>query len=537
MGERTGVRGGWLVLCMLLGWACNVVDLSDVQTQAVRESVEVRGWDLPYLGRVAMDWSVRNDGGQVSDFVVQTQMQTRGSPEDAACRAFTLRPERTLALVGVQESGGVEPIGTPPVLRTPDLAVAVDFGEVGAGVGVLNLRIRQSSTWRILANPEVRGVRLFTLEGVELVPVDATAEPPCEAVGVSVAWLLEGGSYLLVVEADRTRTPARVMFQQECSRSRLVARTCAGATSEVADLVVREVAPGETRVGRIGATQLGIGNRLVLATSCTTPGCRGELAWTSETQELQCAASADCPGRRTCTEDGYCLVTAESGGGGCSKGPSGSPGLLPLLTLLVGLVLRWATQPSATRRRRQARLGSALALASLVFVPGLARAQGSNEVFMEAGGAFHRWTGAVGQDSSTGFGLQVTQGALIGRRIGFALTLGSETYLTDQTPPPLLRGLQLFTVGAGVRWAVEAGPVRVMPGLDYVNATVLNNGLVRTLGTRRNHSGVQAGLGIRPGRLGFLYAELRPQVRWLVTTRSPGWSWGMVLAVGVLGGR
>ena len=186
----------------------------------------------------------------------------------------------------------------------------------------------------------------------------------------------------------------------------------------------------------------------------------------------------------------------------------------------------------------RAKLAALLSLAAVCGgMPAESAAQSRNaQVDFGAGAHVMAFTGTLGRYTSPGPGVHVTQGVHFGW-LGFELSLGSESYLSDQPAPPLLRGLQAFTVTAGPRFSVRLNALRVMFAVDYANSSYASNALVRYTGNRRNQSGVGTGIAIRYDVSAPLFVQVQPLGRIWLTTDDPLFQWGVSLTIGMSGGR
>lgn len=535
------------ISCLITG--CTLVDVSRIQTLTLESSTTqtetptvIAGFEQTYLGRISLDVAFVNTSQATAGYVMQAQAQTSGAPEDLACENFSLSNHRELQAVAPDPEQPTVAGAEPVLIRDLNSPFEVLMPDSSPDVGFLELRTRTTSLYRIHVNQPVVSAQVFTESGVEILPVSSqSAGFVCDEVSLSQVFSLSDDAYRVRIELDGTENTPMIRVEEDCATDRRVSRTCPGQSSATISVSSPELEPGARWATRLSANELGVGDQAVVELSCAAefPACTGTLEMVFLTEELECRTTSDCNGQATCSDDGYCIIEPSSG---CR---STQPTPLTIPNLLVGLVL------VATARRRRApftgrRLSArsslwpgfaVLVAAVALLVPGESVAQSrSAQVDFGFGAHMMSFTGALGRYSSPGLGVHVTQGAHFGW-LGFEVSLASESYLTNQPAPPLLRGLQAFTVTAGPRFSIRVNALRLMFLVDYANSSYASNALVRYTGNRRNQSGLGTGVAIRYDIAAPVFFQIQPLGRVWLTTDDPLFQWGVSLTFGMSGGR
>lgn len=174
-----------------------------------------------------------------------------------------------------------------------------------------------------------------------------------------------------------------------------------------------------------------------------------------------------------------------------------------------------------------------LTLALVLLAPSIARAQ-PVEVYFQPGVSTQHFTGDVGRYASGSVGIVATQGIQFGA-LGAFVSLGTDFHLTNQPPPPYTRGLQTFTVAAGLRLAFPFEPVTPIIGIEYANLGVVSNTLNRFTGDGLSFNAVGGHVAARWRFLDPLYIEAQVGARYYVDMRSPVAGIGGIIAIGLSG--
>ncbi len=511
--------------------ACEVTDISrvyDLRLDPTTAEDEV-ALQLPGVSRIGVDMALDNVGNNAGEFTIQSQVQTSGNTEDAACQIFAGASVRTVQSVASSTDLTEWSAANASLVRELGDGVRI-LRPVGADAGLVEIRLRTSSFYRFVASSPITGLRVATVDGVEILPssyIDDTFA--CEQASVNALYTLSEGVYFLELTygAEQSDDDPLLLLDRECSELRRVSRTCPGASSDVAFRRVT-LGAGERFETRFSAADLGVGDIVVVNLS-GMPGDEATLEFTVSTTELDCRISSDCTGRRTCSEHGYCEVPVSSSGCSASTGGSRQP---PGATLLLLLLIAGALLMS--RRHRPA---VALMIAVLLSLAAPAVAEERRvEVFFAAGGQSRAFSSDVGQFSSPGFGANVSQGVWFGR-IGFHLTLSADAFLTTQPAPPLNRGTQAFTAAAGPRFGGHIRDFRLWGGVDLMNTTMITNTLVRYTGDRRSFTAPALTAGVRWDGLAPLFVEFVPSLAWYRSMNSQPTMRSFHVNFGVLGGR
>jgi hypothetical protein len=528
---------------------CTLVDVSRIQTLTLESSTTqaetpavIAGFEQTYLGRISLDVAFVNTSQATARYVMQAQAQTSGAPEDLACENFRTSNHRELQSVAPDPEDPTVAAAEPVLIRDLDSPFEVLMPASSPEIGFLELRTRTTSLYRIHVNAPAVAAQVLTESGVEILPVSSQSQGfVCDEVGLSQVFSLSDDAYRVRIELDGTGSTPMIRVEEDCATDRRVSRTCPGQSSAAISVSSPELEPGARWATRLSANELGVGDQAVVELACAEgfPACTGTLEMVFLTEELECRTTSDCNGQATCSDDGYCIIEPSSG---CRSTRPTTP---TVLGLLVGLALlasarRWRV-PSLGRPRRRRVSASAwvsIAAASAVFLAPVESAAQSRSAQVDFGVGAHvmSFTGALGRYSSPGLGVHVTQGAHFGW-LGFEVSLASESYLTNQPAPPLLRGLQAFTLTAGPRFSIRVNALRLMFLVDYANSSYASNALVRYTGNRRNQSGLGTGVAIRYDIAAPVFVQIQPLGRVWLTTDDALFQWGVSLTFGMSGGR
>lgn len=511
-----------LLATLGLGGTCDNQDISGQFALQVEEtSAALQSYEQPYVGRMSLDFGLRNTSSADASFAISVQAQTSGEPDADACEeAASLPRERVLAAVDGEDQ--LVEGESAEVLRVRNRLQRFEVPD--AGRGAFDLRIISESTYRLyFDDPDVQ-VRVFqgddpiepTATDVELTSCSAT-------LATAQSFVLVEGTFRVVVET--TQASVQVFVEEACAATRTVPRTCPGAASEVFVRDALELDAGGFLSGRIDSLDLGIGDRAVVSLECEGPGCAGEMELFFLVEQLECRSNNDCRGSDTCSTDGYCVDS----GGACAQG-----GTSPPAALIVALLLAFVSRPRSRSRTRRASAGAFVALLVLIASVGAEAAEPRRHVFVQPSVVSHRFTGEVGRFASSGIGIQATQGVQVGWA-GAYLTIGADYYLTNQPPPPYTRGLQTVLIATGARFALPLERVRPIFSVEYASLGVSSNALNRFTGNALHYNGVGAGAALRFESLLPLYVEAQATGRVFPAMREPTVQWGLGLAVGVAG--
>lgn len=482
----------------------------------------------PYVGRIALDYGVVNDGVTDATITLRAQMQTDGNADAAVCEAF--ERQTPLSLEASPPEDGDAP-QFPSRWRDQDQVYIVTLPEADeAFEGYLEFVISDTGTYRFYSDSGSASLSILTTEGAELSPVsgDGTLES-CEGVGQVTTYALNTGTYAVRVESDIS--PVALYVEEACDSQRTVPRTCPGSVSQIT--AVSEpvnVAPGGKVAGRVGFDELGIGDITVVELTCSSPECdvRVELFFVIE--QLDCRSTRDCRNSESCSEEGYCLRTA----GGCAAARGARSATMAALLLGLILLRRRRLKRRSSHRAMWAGVLIGVVLTALPQPDAQAEPIGA-QVYFQPGLSTQGFTGNVGRYSSGSIGVHATQGVQVGL-LGAYLTLGTDYFLTNQPPPPFTRGLQTFLIAAGPRVAFGIDPMRVFVGVEYAHLGILSNSLTRFSGDRLHFSGIGTNLALRYEGLLPLYVEPQIQARWFTNVQETTFGYGFVFAVGMAGG-
>lgn len=307
----------FVALCGL-GSTCDDADISGRQTLTLTAGeTAIEGFQQPYVGRLALDFGLRNTGDSVGVYDLTVQAQTSGQIDEAACEDGVSSEPRV-----VQADPNID---DAPVVRDTDRAHFINLDD-GADDAFVSLRIVTTGTWRLYLSQR-DSVALFAQDGTE-VSADAQRDTTsCSLFEEVLDFALTDGTYALRVDADGTT----LLLQEACEDVRTVDATCPGANEDAFAHEAIGLEAGSFISGRIHETELGIGDRAIVGLSCNpiTPDCEAELELFFVTRQLECRTDLDCANIESCQSDGYCLRTRDRG---CQQaGPLGGAWLLSLL--------------------------------------------------------------------------------------------------------------------------------------------------------------------------------------------------------------
>lgn len=300
----------WILTAALLsGSTCDNQDLSGrfVLDLTTSDAEALHAYRQPYIGRLTMDFGLRNTGDTISEFDVRVQAQTTGDSTATACDNATNTGARVLQANSGDPQGSLdaEAIST---LTAFDRAHFLTFPS-NADWGYVAVRVRTTSDYRLYSSSAE--LILVREDGRVLTP-DTSQTLECDVLAVVHEFTLTDGTYYLGIPDDG----GTVLVEENCEQVRTVPRTCPGASSVPFTRRKIELAPGGFVSGRINSEELGIGDQAVVSLSCADGAvCAGELELFFLVQQLECRVASDCTGGRSCTEDGYCRQVGE---GGCT---------------------------------------------------------------------------------------------------------------------------------------------------------------------------------------------------------------------------
>lgn len=184
---------------------------------------------------------------------------------------------------------------------------------------------------------------------------------------------------------------------------------------------------------------------------------------------------------------------------------------------------------------KQARLVLALLASCAALFAGPTADARDITVYFQPGVSTNHFTGEVGRYASGSIGISATQGIQFGL-VGPFVSLGTDFHLTNQPPPPYTRGLQTFTVAAGLRLAMPVEPVTPIFGVEYANLGVVSNPLNRFTGSRLSYNAIGGHVAARWNALSSVYLEVQVGARYFVDMLSPVASVGGTISIGIAGG-
>jgi len=519
---------------LLLGATCENIDVSEPFETRMEagESTALIALAQSRLSRLAVDYGVTNIGAAPGEFVVSAQVQTSGSPLDAACDIMARQAARPI--IGAGAEIGDRATVDAPVLGTRNVLYAIELAD--ERFTMVEVRTSRDTRLRVTLQQPVR-TQLLTQAGTLIPPFDAdeTGET-CALAPASFTYELTRGTYRLSLEPEdeeRELGPVPLVAEDACTATRRVPRTCSGQSSEVITPTPHHrLDSGQSTAGRIGMTELGIGDTVLLNVACgpTTPDCQAALEVFVISERIDCRSNAECRGAESCTVDGYCVRRSPPRGCTFTHEVPTTPGWFVAWLVALGLVRR--------KQGRRAPWGFPVAFAICasvgVFAPSDAVAQDNAQVYFQPGVSSHFFLGEVGRHSSGSIGFAATQGFQFGV-LGASLTLGSDYYLTNQRPPPFTRGMQTFLVAVGPRVGAPVGPTRLLAGLEYANLAFVSNALTRYTGGSRNFHGGGVTAALRMESFMPIYVEFVSSIRHFPGMERRSTTLGFVLAIGIAG--
>ncbi|MCB9519369.1 MAG: hypothetical protein H6700_05840 [Myxococcales bacterium] len=504
-----------VIAALALHATCDTQDLSGelILELASGDEAVVRGLEQDGVGRVAIDYGLVNTGDEVGIFDVTAQAQTSGVAELAACEELAAGDPRPLTAAGVSSSGIAEGQSIP-TLRTLDRAHVVGVS-TEFDAAAIDLRIRSAGTYR-----------LYSTQRLEFSLVDADGEAQTLTTGASAGCALAASLSTFTVNDGTFRLswPAEattLLLEADCADVRNVPRTCPGTFGPEISVGSQVLLPGEVVSGRINASELGVGDRVVVALACSplSPDCAGRLSTYLVVEPLDCQADSDCRASESCDDGGYCLTTAS---GGCAAAPIGGPGGA-FAALGVALVV-------ARRRWTRASLTVALLLA-LAAPPAEAEPP---RVTFTPGLRTSAFTGELGRQSSASIGVSATQGVRLGS-LELQLGAGTDYRLTHQPEPPFEHGLQTYEISVAAGAHVPLSLLDTLFSAEYVSLGLISNPLTALTGSRLRYDGVGARVAARVDLARPLFGEVSGFVRTFPAMRRPSTWIGLTVAVGLAG--
>ncbi len=287
-------------------------------------------------------------------------------------------------------------------------------------------------------------------------------------------------------------------------------------------LARRTYRPGEEEriTDRLVPTELPEADALDLRLSCIASEeatCRIRLEYVFLTERPECKSDSECRGDRLCDSQlGRCVecrnddqcepdqsCNANNGrcipkrSGGCHLSGTSSP--LPVW--LVGvLIVGLAYRRFRGREHRDARWLALSILVGLLVWPTRGRADPPDaSIVLETG---PRWVlGDLGNQTRRGLGMRLRQGIRT-TYLGGEAWVETHYFLTDQTPPPLTRELQIYAFGLGPRAYIPIWELELTIGAGYQRVGLAPNSLIRRTPERGQRGTNAHALG---GRVGMTY--------------------------------
>ena len=321
----------WIgVGALVSGSTCDNQDLSGrfVVSLATSDTESVHAYRQPYIGRLTVDFGLRNNGDVPTAYDIRVQAQTTGDSAATACENATNTSARVLETGSGDAAGTVDANSGLPSLSTFDRAHFLEF-PADAEWGYVALSIRSTSGYRFYSSSAE--LNLVRDDGQLLTP-DVTDTVDCDLFGHVREFTLTDGTYYLGTPEDGST----VLVEEDCEQVRTVPRSCPGASSPPFTRRSITLEPDGFVSGRINSEDLGIGDQAVVSLACADgASCDGELELFFLVQQLECRAAGDCTGTQSCTEDGYCRQVGE---GGCASAVDGRLNAVVPLLLLGALI-------------------------------------------------------------------------------------------------------------------------------------------------------------------------------------------------------
>lgn len=324
--SRTSLRWG-LFLCallcpLLLAMRCANEDITQrFELHLTTDgSPEIIGVETPYTGRLAADFRIEGQPGEV---IVRVQAQTSGDPDIDGCDTMTLGREHqvnALAWDGVQAPSGESKlypeVGRLTVRRAlylPWEPTLNAYAGVIEAVGVQTLVRVYSST---------PNLRMWDLNGNQIPPVTPTVETSCTGVFVTV-YEMPGERVRLTFTSSRDTETFAVL--EDCTAQRVVQRICPGTAGPIEEHI--HALSGEPVLHRLA--NLGVGDTLIVEGECQG-ACPANIEVYGWVEPIDCRTNNECQGGRSCTADGWCIKDPPPK---CQSAPGISSVLFALLTL------------------------------------------------------------------------------------------------------------------------------------------------------------------------------------------------------------
>ena len=318
---------------MVSGSTCDNQDLSgrfEMNLDAADE-LTVHAYRQPYIGRLTVDFGLRNTGTSANSYDIRVQAQTTGDSAATACENATNTAARLLQTGSGDADGAVDLSSGLPTLSTFDRAHFLEFPS-GAEWGYVAVTIRSTSGYRFYSSSEQ--LNLVREDG-QLLAADLTDTVECDLLRYVREFTLTDGTYYLGTPEDGTT----LLVEEDCEQVRTVPRSCPGARSDPFTRTSITLEPDGFVSGRINSEELGIGDQAVVSLACSDGAvdCSGELEIFFLVQQLECRAAGDCTGAQSCTEDGYCRQVGDGGCHSASLSPVTVLGFLSIVAALVAM--------------------------------------------------------------------------------------------------------------------------------------------------------------------------------------------------------
>lgn len=311
--------------------ACEGIEISESAyvrlLDAPDGTLETTTFRTRLVGRLGLDFAVRNVGTETASFGVLAQALTRGSPADEVCDAFRVGSGITTTAA----SGEAAPPRLRSLRAAYDITLPPDPALPGRFRGRVLFPVTRQSRWNVYIEAQDPIVTASAADGTPVPPDDLTLpENACGRITSARSFALADGVWNLDLDAAGPR--ARVLVDEDCRERRRVPRTCPGTDSDVIrydrDLTL---APGQEQIGRLTRTEVGIGDEVIVAFECIAGPCDGELVVSMDARSLVCTTNDACASDETCSEDGYCVPRDVPAS--CAVSTRTSPAWLILLLL------------------------------------------------------------------------------------------------------------------------------------------------------------------------------------------------------------
>ncbi len=521
---------------------CDRRDLAGPFEQVLEAGGEsVAAWEQPLVGRIGIDYGLRNTGTSAADFLIRARVQTSGDAYDDGCARLLQTTGRTIAATPWPHDAAGIPDDVSELSGVSDSgAWFIDASDLGTDEDGLFTVTLTSSTWLFYLDTSDPDVTIAVTDevGADFRREDRELlENDCNGAGTVWRYDLNADTYVLRV-FNPNNAQWRFVVEEACEAQRAVSSSCAGTEGPVIEEAVRLSSGGFVQ-GRLTATELGVGDRAVIELSCSEDDggtdCSGSIQSFFVIEPLDCRDDDECTAAQSCDSAGYCLRTTTTGCRAAGSPNAGAPVTLFVLTvLLLWRVLR------RRRGRRYIAAGVAAAVAvAFIGVGSDAMAQERREgrrleVYAQPAISTHLFTGTVGDFSSMSIGLHTIQGINI-NRWGVYLSVGSDFFLTTQPPPPYTRGLQAYQLKVGGRYGIPLGRLQPGFGVEYTSVSVASNSLNRFLGDELHYNGVGGHISVRADIMRPVFVEIRGTGSWIVDAKTPTGMFGVLFAIGIAG--